>query len=736
MKLKRLQIQKLKISPKLRVILFSSAVFTVSAIALIIYANFGISKKAEAGTGMHGAKTVAAANTILNEFTTLTNNVSAGATQIRVSSSTINSNGRFSGNLEVGSLIMIIQMQGATMTTSSNTSTTWGAVSALNNAGKYEFAEVASIASGSKINLTAALKNSYTSGGNTQIVRVPRYTTLTVNAGASITTDDWNGSRGGIVAIEVNGATTINGTINVSGKGFRGGAIEQNSTCCPGNHTKYASTSDLDGAEKGESIGGDQSDYDGVGGRYGRGAPANGGGGGNSHNSSGGGGSNGGVVASWDGLGNPDNSVSNWVTAWNLESSGFASHTSSGGGRGGYSYSSANANPLTKAPGNSAWGSSSDIRFNVGGMGGRAIDTTGNRIYFGGGGGAGDSNDGTGSAGADGGGIVYLLTGGTLTGSGSILANGNDALNSLSTGNGDGSGGGGGGGTVFIFSFSAAIKSIAITANGGKGGSQVYNTSSMNEGEGAGGGGAGGVIRTSNATSLTRTVNGGLHGTSNALPMVNFLPNGATRGSSGYISTGTISPYSGGGTLPIKLKYFAGTASNGIVKLSWVTSSELNNDYFTIERSKDGFNFSSISKINGSGNSTSNLTYNYEDDAPIAGTSYYRLMQTDYDGHSEVFPPVVIKMNNTANKSGIISVMPIPFQNEMTVRCSIVKPGLVDFILIDVSGRTVRKVTLVAGEGMNTIPFADLGDIPDGIYLLRMATGGENYSTVKILKRD
>ena len=98
MKLKRLQIQKLKISPKLRVIMFSSAIFTVAAIALIIYANFGNSQKVEAGTGMHGAKTVSAANTILNEFTTLSADVSAGATQIRVASNTINSNCSFTNS--------------------------------------------------------------------------------------------------------------------------------------------------------------------------------------------------------------------------------------------------------------------------------------------------------------------------------------------------------------------------------------------------------------------------------------------------------------------------------------------------------------------------------------------------------------------------------------------------------------------------------------------------------------
>ena len=88
------------------------------------------------------------------------------------------------------------------MNTASSTSINWGAITAYGNAGKYEFDEVASIGSATKINLVSGLKNSYTSTGNVQVVRVPRYTTFTVNAGASVTSDSWNGSTGGIIAIE------------------------------------------------------------------------------------------------------------------------------------------------------------------------------------------------------------------------------------------------------------------------------------------------------------------------------------------------------------------------------------------------------------------------------------------------------------------------------------------------------------------------------------------------------
>jgi len=89
------------------------------------------------------------------------------------------------------------------------------------------------------------------------VVRVPRYTSLTVNAGASLSTDAWNGSTGGIIAIEVVGTTTISGNINTSGKGFRGGVLKQTSDCCPngaGYGAIYATTVIDNGAEKEKAL--------------------------------------------------------------------------------------------------------------------------------------------------------------------------------------------------------------------------------------------------------------------------------------------------------------------------------------------------------------------------------------------------------------------------------------------------------------------------------------------------
>ena len=97
-------------------------------------------------------------------------------------------------------------------------------------------------------------------------------------SGGSITAPSWNGITGGIVAVSVSGTCTLNGDIDVSGKGFRGGVRDNNTSGTGTIVSDFISNSSFIGAEKGESIVGYHAEYDALGGRYGRGAPANGGG--------------------------------------------------------------------------------------------------------------------------------------------------------------------------------------------------------------------------------------------------------------------------------------------------------------------------------------------------------------------------------------------------------------------------------------------------------------------------
>jgi gliding motility-associated-like protein len=515
--------------------------------------------------GKDGAPSITTATTV-NIYTTLSANVAAGATTITMASAT---------GFSAGDLIYIIQMQGAVVgnayvfewgnvNNALPNDTSFGKVTAYNGAGNNEFAEINSI-SGNVITLNCALKDSFGINGKTQVIRVPRYSSLTLSGSGQITCPTWNGSTGGVVVIEVQGKTTLgSGTsINVAGMGFRGGAVLNASGGGATNTgSNFGNSGSNNGAHKGESIVGDTNlykTYDYINNNsYNtplsicKGNVANGGGGGNADNCGGGGGSNGGVVKLWNGMGNPDTSTTNNKAAWANESTtpfngSFRPTSSSGGGRGGYAFSQNNADPTTTGNGpnnNGVW--SGDSRHNDGGWGGIALDYSTGKLFLGGGGGAGDSNDESGTSGATGGGLFYLLSYGAVSGAGQILADGASALNtnSAASKNGDdGAGGGGGGGTVIINSTGniTLTNTLSISAQGGKGGNYQLHGVVSTQNFGPGGGGGGGYVATTK-TVTGINVNGGINGivvngTNTTKISTKFPPNGATIGGIGTITT-------------------------------------------------------------------------------------------------------------------------------------------------------------------------------------------------------
>ncbi len=516
-------------------------------------------------------------NNVVNSYTYLTANATAGGTSITVNNNSL-LGGVFGSALATGDLIMIIQMQGVDMDVNTTPVVDWGGsytvpnsyfvvwdsnpwewgqILDYRNAGKYELVEVQSVTGVNTINLNCALQNSYTSSRHVQVIRVPRFNNLTINSSTSIVPATWDGNVGGVVSIEVNGNLVINSNakISASGKGFRGAVADNNGQIGtstqhgngPGNgSTQLGSTSSSEGGRKGEGLGGFTPEYDAIFSRYGRGAPANGGGGGGFQNAGGGGGSNIGS-GTYTGRGVPTTTYPNSV--WNLEMAGLGGSITPGGGRGGYSLSSSDQNATTLGPNRTAW--SADARKENGGLGGHPLAYDATRLFMGGGGGAGDQDSGQGGGGGQGGGIVYLTCYGTVSGSGSIEADGavgqntNPLNQSPSIGQkrgNDGAGGGGGGGYVYIKNNGAIPSTISIFARGGNGGNHNLSlgTFASVECSGPGGGGSGGAVAFSSGTP-TVNVNAGTSGTTNSAHLSEFIVNGATNGSTG--TSGLAAPY-------------------------------------------------------------------------------------------------------------------------------------------------------------------------------------------------
>lgn len=518
--------------------------------------------------GKDGALSVTAANTVLNRYARVTSDVLAGSNTVTVDNIAnlnrdgvgylpagfvVNASGFATNALAAGDLILLYQAQGAII--NSTNSLSYGSVTDYNGAGRYELFYVRSVA-GNTITLDCDAQFSYFNLRYVQVIRVPQYTTLTVNAAASVVAIPWGAPafggadpsaatrrRGGFLAVHADNLVN-NGTVQANGAGFRGGTIDNNTSAAGATvYADFVSASSSISAEKGESIAGYRDDYDtNYGGRYGRGAPANGGGGGNAHNAGGGGGANGGTLANWFRGAGIMNSFGTCGTpgAWTLDpdyvANGNALTNSSGGGRGGYSFGSSNQNACTVPPGSASWGG--DNRDAVGGLGGRPIvsSNNANQIFFGGGGGAGDGNNNANADGGDGGGIVFLFVTNTITGTGAIQALGENGLNTVG-GNNDAPGGGGGGGTVLIKT-SGLPATQTIAANGGNGGNQLTIT---NESEGPGGGGGGGVILVDAATDASvKTVAGGANGASASSAVTEWTSNGATSGNSGNVVSAAV----------------------------------------------------------------------------------------------------------------------------------------------------------------------------------------------------
>jgi len=331
----------------------------------------------------------------------------------------------FSAGMEV----MIIQMQGATATYSEDTLSGTVTTSNYGSAGLYELNTIRSI-SGNTILFDRVVANEYEVSGKVQLVSVPNVGEQQVLTQA-YTCLAWNGTTGGVLAF-TGGRLSLGASIDVSGKGFRGGIARNFHRDCEEQMYNYPPPNLTTGegtatGEKGEGIAATPFNS-----RHGAGKSSIGGGGGNLHNGGGGGGGNAG-----------------------------------GGGIGGDYTDNQNS-----------------CYFPVLAIGGQVLIAGRSRLFMGGGGGAGHANNNDLKSGGNGGGIIYIRA--TSINSSPIRllnASGKNGTPHYSSDH-DGGGGGGGGGTI-VLELMGNTNGVLINISGGNGSDVDYK-------HGGGGGGGGG----------------------------------------------------------------------------------------------------------------------------------------------------------------------------------------------------------------------------------------------------
>lgn len=216
----------------------------------------------------------------------------------------------------------------------------------------------------------------------------------------------------------------------------------------------------------------------------------------------------------------------------------------------------------------------------------------------------------------------------------------------------------------------------------------------------------------------TAGVNGGT--VSNPIVRRTLLPAFTAASNTFYI--GSVDAVSS--PLPIELIDFRAEILPAGVRLVWETASELNNDFFTIERSISGESFSGMAEINGHGTTNNHSLYQWIDTNPLSGTSYYRLKQTDFDGAFSYSK--IIKVLNAWPQSNL-SIYPNPVSRVATLEIGGLTPYKQATIeIMNTHGKVINSVQHPVDQfGMVKLPL-DFSSTARGIYLVRV-----NFSLAK-----
>lgn len=192
-----------------------------------------------------------------------------------------------------------------------------------------------------------------------------------------------------------------------------------------------------------------------------------------------------------------------------------------------------------------------------------------------------------------------------------------------------------------------------------------------------------------------------------------------------------------GDALPIELGYFNAKPWNeNSVMLTWETYTEINNDYFTVEHSTDGENFTTIGKVQGAGNSVGVSQYEMLHENPAQGENYYRLKQTDFDGESEYFDikNIYIKANVGIDDIYVDRVGPNPFSSRLVLRYHTTDVRKMTVKMYNLSGAIVLFEEQTLQPGINSLAINGLSELSQGTYVLEISDNEKYKKAVKIIK--
>ena len=174
--------------------------------------------------------------------------------------------------------------------------------------------------------------------------------------------------------------------------------------------------------------------------------------------------------------------------------------------------------------------------------------------------------------------------------------------------------------------------------------------------------------------------------------------------------------------LPVELIHFRADAFNTDVLLDWATASEENNDYFLVEHSIDGSNYTPVGHVDGRGTTDIEQQYSYKHAQPYFGNNYYRLKQVDHDGAYEYSPVVIVTIEleeehfqvfpNPALTKGLLTLRWVDQFRENDLQVSVT----------DAMGRQVFVQEVRSGSDPETIIDCRAAKLDAGIYYVQLSS--------------
>jgi fibronectin-binding autotransporter adhesin len=191
-----------------------------------------------------------------------------------------------------------------------------------------------------------------------------------------------------------------------------------------------------------------------------------------------------------------------------------------------------------------------------------------------------------------------------------------------------------------------------------------------------------------------------------------------------WVITGNNTP------LPVELISFTVAQISDLAVLKWETASESDNDYFEIQKSMNGKEFSILGTVEGSGNSNKKVSYSFTDKDLSSGLTYYRLKQMDFDGTTTLSN--VILLNAVVNSEGF-KIYPNPTKDIINIFSMAEWNNEISLKVSDLFGREVLNKKYPYKKKAENLHL-DLYNLSSGTYLLKIQSGTEAFS-FRVLKQ-